>query len=103
MGLDLLRGSGRAGGARRYRSRYELAALIIRAAMRPAHPMEIVHQTRLNASVVYRYLHSLVNAGLIRRGGGSKYEATPDGLEYLERYGRIKQLLEAMSPLHEER
>jgi predicted transcriptional regulator len=101
--LDLSRGLGRAEGVRRYRSRYEIVAEIIRAAMRPAHPMEIVHQTRLNTSVVSGYLHSLVNAGLIRRGEGSKYEATPDGLEYLERYERIKQLLEAMSPLHEER
>lgn len=79
---------------RRYRNRYDLAAEIIETAERPARPLEIALQTHLNLPIVNRYLCLLVEMGLIRRVGESLYEATFNGLDYLERYWRLRRLLE---------
>ncbi|MEM2894223.1 MAG: winged helix-turn-helix domain-containing protein [Candidatus Bathyarchaeia archaeon] len=78
---------------RRYRTRYDLTAEIIVAAEKPSRPSEIGLQTHLNLPIVNRYLCLLVEVGLIRRVGESLYEATFDGLDYLERYWKLRRLL----------
>ncbi|MBS7652652.1 hypothetical protein KEJ13_05925 [Candidatus Bathyarchaeota archaeon] len=84
---------GMAEGGRRYRNRYDMAAEIIRAAERPVRPSEIALKTHLNLSFINRYLCHLAEVGLIRRVGESLYEATFDGLDYLERYWKLRRLL----------
>jgi len=81
-------------GSRRRRTRYDLAANIIEAALKPARPTDIAYRSFLNFSLVDRYLEYLIAVGLIQKHKDSLYEATKSGLEYLETYRRIKHLFE---------
>ena len=80
--------------SRRRRTRYDLAANIIEAALKPARQTDIAYRSFLNFSLVDRYLEYLIAVGLIQRYKDSLYEATKSGLEYLETYRRIKHLFE---------
>lgn len=75
------------------RSRYEICADILRAALNGAKKTRVVYATNLNFNLVNRYLPRLTERGFIEATDDGYYLTTPKGALFLKEYNDLLTLL----------
>ena len=81
----------------RIRSRIDILATILSAALNDKLKTRIMFKASLNYNQAEKYFNFLIKAGLLRKDGSGRrifYRTTAKGKKFIEKYKALKELIE---------
>ncbi|MEM5882996.1 MAG: winged helix-turn-helix domain-containing protein [Candidatus Aenigmatarchaeota archaeon] len=77
---------------KRYRSRFEIIARILKITSKPVPKIQIMYRANLSNSTLKKYLKIVLEHGLVEQNC-DRYKITERGKEFLEIYSQLMEIL----------